>query len=44
MLSESLFIKIFYTNEIILPPIIADSQITILIICPILYATSFEDV
>lgn len=34
----------FYTNEIILPPIIADSQITILIICPVLYATSFEDV
>ena len=34
----------FYTNEIILPPIIADSQITILIICPLLYASSFEDV
>jgi hypothetical protein len=34
----------FYTNEITLPPIIADSEITILIICPVLFASSFEDV
>jgi hypothetical protein len=34
----------FYTNEIILPPIIGDSEITIIIICPIVGSFDFEDI